>query len=120
MIKVRFNLGRGERYMKWKIQYSDKSIEYIDPETTQLIMSGCKLINKRKAADKIFKGGHKVVCAWILCDDLKKTKRFNFNKNKKRIFYNPKVSPNWRYRNDNVDNKSFEVLFTLGRSVYKK
>lgn len=36
-IKVRFNLGRGVNYMKWKIQYPDK-IKYYDPEKYHLIL----------------------------------------------------------------------------------
>lgn len=120
MIKVRFNLGRGERYMKWKIQYSDKSVEYLDPETTQLIMKGCRLVNNPKVARKIFDGNHKVVCAWVLCDEIQKKRKPVFSKNIKRIYYNPKIKPNWVYRNKNVDGSEFETLFTIGRSVYKK
>jgi len=31
-IKVRFNLGKGVNYMKWKIEYPDGRVLYSDPE----------------------------------------------------------------------------------------
>ena len=37
-IKVRFNLGRGTNYMKWKVTYPDGNIEYYNPTEVQLVM----------------------------------------------------------------------------------
>ena len=68
-IKVRFNLGRGKNYMKWKIQ-SKSGVEYHYPADVQLIMKGCQLKNNRKTAEKIFNGENKDVCAWVLCDSI--------------------------------------------------
>ena len=30
-IKVRFNLGRGQNYLKWKVVYPNGDVEYISP-----------------------------------------------------------------------------------------
>ncbi len=118
-IKVRFNLGRGERYMKWKIQYPDKRVDYLDPNSVQLIMNGCTLHNNTDLAKNIFKGGHKVVCSWIICESIKVSKKAVIDKNRKRISYNPRIAPNWIYRKRNVDGCEYNVLFTSNRGVYK-
>lgn len=97
-IKVRFNLGRGPNYMKWKVQYPSGSVEYCNPQTSQLILKGCTLKNNRKTAEKIFNGEDKVVCAWILCEDI----QVNYNiidsiddLSDNRLSYNPRVNPYW-------------------------
>jgi hypothetical protein len=70
-IKVRFSLQRGENYMKWRVIGSDGVVTYYSPCDVQLIMRGCTLRNNKKLATKIFNGeSTKVVCAWILCNDL--------------------------------------------------
>lgn len=98
-IKVRFNLGRGVNYLKWKVQYPDGSVEYYKPTETQLVMSGCTLKNNKKTAEKIFNGQHKTVCAWILCDDIE-IRSSSFNQydgdpNNISLSYNPKINPYW-------------------------
>ena len=52
-IKVRFNLGRGKNYMKWKVQYPSGNVEYFNPSDVQLILKNCQLKNNRKTAEKI-------------------------------------------------------------------
>ena len=98
-IKVRFNLGRGENYMKWKIQYPSGTVEYCSPTSTQLVMYNCTLKNNRKTAEKIMNGQHKTVCAWILCDSIEvKYNSFNTydnDPNNIRLSYNPRVNPFW-------------------------
>ena len=69
-IKVRFNLGKGKNYMKWKIQDSNNNISYVSPDDTNLLMFNCQVKNNRKTAEKILNGEHKTVCAWILCDEI--------------------------------------------------
>lgn len=98
-IKVRFNLGRGPNYLKWKIQYPSGAVEYASPTDTQLVMTGCTLKNNKKTAQKIFDGEHKTVCAWILCDSIDvKFDGFDQYDNTPqniRLSYNPKVNPYW-------------------------
>ncbi len=98
-IKVRFNLGKGPNYMKWKVQYPDGTSVYYSPTDTQLVMHNCILKNNRKTADKIMNGQHKTVCAWILCDsiDIKKDSFDAYDNDPMniRISYNPRVNPYW-------------------------
>ena len=61
-IKVRFNLGRGKNFMKWKVTYPDR-VEYHNPNDVQLVMTDCVFKNHKGVAQKIFNDGEKVVCA---------------------------------------------------------
>jgi hypothetical protein len=98
-IKVRFNLGRGKNYLKWKIEYPSGEVEYHYPINVQLVMKNCQLKNNRNAAEKIYKNqSHKVVCAWVLCEDID----VKFDKFKAydtmdldRLTYNPRRLPYW-------------------------
>jgi hypothetical protein len=120
-IKVRFNLGRGKNYMKWKIQ-SKSGVEYHSPCDVQLIMKGCQLKNNRKTAEKIFNGMNKDVCAWVLCDSID-IKFDNFEKVwvKDRVRYNPRKFPHWvNYFDNDVDNCQFDKIITIDYGLYAK
>jgi hypothetical protein len=118
-IKVRFNLGRGANYMKWKVEYPDGRIEYHRPSDVQLIMEVCQLKNQRTTAQKIFKGASKTVCAWVLCEEIElRTKRFIKDNQEKRVRYNPRVTPNWMYKNELADGKTFERLYSVDSGLY--
>jgi hypothetical protein len=97
-IKVRFNLGKGENYMKWKIEYPSGQVSYYSPGDIQLILKKCTLKNGRKTALKIFNGENKTVCAWVLCEDITvcygSFKQFD-DMNLPRLKYNPKKLPFW-------------------------
>lgn len=123
-IKVRFNLGKGPNYMKWKIQYPTGAVEYASPTSTQLVMKGCTLKNSKKTAERIYNGQHKTVCAWILCDSIE-VKYGGFEPydtyNCPTLKYNPRVEPNWVYnynRNINADNLSFIEIGTVDNKLY--
>lgn len=119
-IKVRFNLGRGKNYMKWKIQHNDH-VEYVSPEDKNIWMFGCQLKNNRKTAEKILRGEHKTVCAWITCQSVTVQNKElpTFKKLKKnRLKYNPKVLPYWNIRENDVDNQLFDIIFSDGRELY--
>jgi len=118
-IKVRFNLSRGKNYMKWKIAYPDGNIEYLDPNKVDLLMKKCKLRNSIKTAQKIFDGENKTVCAWILCDDviISDNLEESLDENE-RLRYNPRVKPNWDFRDVNVDGKQFCVIESRGSKLY--
>ena len=45
MIRVRFHLASGPNYKSWQVR-SEDSVEYHRPETSYIIMRGCKLINE--------------------------------------------------------------------------
>ena len=130
-IKVRFNLGRGKHYMKWKIQ-SSAGVEYHSPEDVNLVLKNCQLKNNRKVAEKIFNGENKDVCAWILCESFTiKEKVFIPNvtedemleasahlTDSKRLRYNPRVHPYWSLMDECVDNNSYEQLYTIGKRIF--
>lgn len=102
-IKVRFNLSRGKNYMKWKVEFPGHKPVYYDPNETQLRLVKCTLKNHKKTAEKIYQGASKTVCAWVLCEVLavypaKTTK----TKNLEQIKYNPRIRPNWIWRDDVV------------------
>ena len=63
--KIRFNLGRGENYLKWKVTSPNGDVNYYEPNDVCLHMENCKLVNQQGTANKIFDGANKTVCAWI-------------------------------------------------------
>lgn len=121
--KVRFNLSRGENYMKWKINYPDGKIEYHNPNDVKITMLGCELKNNRKTAEKIFSGQNKSVCAWVTCKvlylDKDKTDTTLLDSAYKVARYNPKVKPHWfvEGKDKDFDNSKFIRLFTKGKSI---
>jgi hypothetical protein len=112
-IKVRFNLGRGENYMKWKVQYPNGYSYYYRPTDVQLVMQNCILKNSRSTALKIFNGEHKVVCAWILCDSIDiKTDDFIADNNQ-QVKYNPRVLPFWNKDGVDMDGSKIAEMFSI-------
>ena len=121
-IKVRFNLGRGKNFMKWKVQYPDGKIEYHLPSEVQLLMHECILKNQKKTAQKIFDGGEKVVCAWVLCKELTIAWSSNFVQadiTGERVSYNPRVTPHWMLNGENADGLPVDTLVTVDYGIYK-
>jgi len=121
-IKVRFNLGRGPNYLKWKVQYPNGVVAYHKPTDTQLVMMGCTLKNNRKTAEKILNGQHKTVCAWILCDGIQiKTTDFepyDTYKMCSTLKYNPRVKPHWVYNDNDRDADGLNFI-EIGTVDYK-
>lgn len=119
-IKVRFNLGRGQNYMKWKVQYTDGSVEYHSPSEVQLLMHDCILKNHKNTAQKIYDGANKTVCAWVLCKSLaiKKNDFIKADTIGERVRYNPRVSPHWMLNDENVDGRALEKLFSVDFGLY--
>lgn len=118
MYKIRFNLGRGERYMKWKVEdMVTKEVEYLDPEEFSITLLNCKLHNNSKRSEKIFIGENKSVCAWVLCEDIIIDSPHKILCGE-RIKYNPRLEPNWVHNNENVDGELYPILITYGKSIY--
>ena len=120
-IKVRFNLGRGANYMKWKVQYPNGLVEYHNPSETQLILKGCQLRNHKGVAKKIFDGANKTVCAWVLCEDIEIINHtfIQFDKICDRLKYNPRVKPNWLLNDNIVDNEFINSIGSVDSGLYK-
>lgn len=119
-IKVRFNLGRGVNYFKWKVEFPDR-VEYYSPTEVQLVLGKCEARNNLKTAKKIFEGQHKQVCAWILCEQiLVKKKDFIKITDELKLKYNPKVLPYWVIgdNKESVDGQRFSRLISVDYGLY--
>ena len=113
-IKVRFSLQRGENYMKWRVIGSDGIVTYYNPCDVQLIMRECTLRNNKKLATKIFNGeSTKVVCAWILCNELEIRHSDFVKESDFKIKYNPKVAPNWTFLGEDIDDRDVSYIVSV-------
>jgi hypothetical protein len=115
--QVRFNLGKGKNFMKWKVSYPSGTARYYEPSEVLIIMNGCKLVNHKGTAKKIFDGAEKSVCAWVECDGVKVIDKVVGQSDARQVCYNPRVTPHWVLDNEVVDKVEFEELFTVGKSV---
>jgi hypothetical protein len=115
--QVRFNLGKGKNFMKWKVSYPSGTARYYEPSEVLIIMNGCKLVNHKGTAKKIFDGANKTVCAWVECDVVKVINKVVTQSSARQVCYNPRVTPHWVLDNEVVDKGEFEELFTVGKSV---
>ena len=119
--QVRFNLGKGENYMKWKVTYNDGRVEYHHPAEVQLVLRDCTLKNNRKAAQSIFTGKTtKVVCAYILCKGIEIVTEDFQPETTAHLKYNPRVLPFWNLNGMNVDGNEYKELFSVDSKLYLK
>ena len=120
--KVRFNLGLGENFMKWKVTSPDGDVKYYDPDYNTIVMSGCKLRNSPATAQKIHDGANKTVCAWIDADhvDVKVNDFQTLWSVDKELRFNPREQPHWSYAGDirNIDNQEVDLIITQGRRLW--
>lgn len=119
MYRIRFNLGRGQNYLKWKIlNTKTKEVIYLDPKDTSLILYNAKLCNNRVAAERIYKGHSKYVCAWIECEEIDFKGKF-VTYDSDGLYYDPKYKPFWSdNRSNNIDGKVYDKIYVDYRSVY--
>lgn len=117
--KVRFNLGAGKNYMKWKVE-GPEGVAYYAPDEVQIIMCNCQLKNQRKTAERILEGAHKTVCAWVKCGTLAIHKEKLFNEGPAvQLKYNPRVMPHWFINEgENADNMTATTVFSSGRKLF--
>ena len=120
-IKVRFNLGRGINYFKWKVEFPDR-VEYHSPTEVQLVLGKCEVKNNLKTAKKILAGEHKKVCAWVLCDEItiRKNDFVSAEDKNSKLKYNPRVLPYWVIgeSNESVDGQRFNEIVSVDYSLY--
>jgi len=118
-VRLRFNLGKGKNHLKWRVLWPDGRAEYLDPSEVQLVASGCTLKNSKRAAQRIFEGANKTVCAWVLCDELRVERALAFSASSEvQAEYNPRVAPNWRIGETDADGRWLPLLHTIGKGVY--
>lgn len=121
--RIRFHLKNGKHFMHWQVRDDETGevVEYIDPETHDLQMSGCKLVNSKATAKWIRDNNLKQVCAWVLCDDYSAERRtgVDLNTDLKRVSFNPMTANHWRdfYGND-VDDCEYQNMVTHHRHVF--
>lgn len=118
-IKVRFHLGKGKNFMKWRVQYPNGDVQYILPNESQLHLIGCQVKNGKKTSQKIFEGANKTVCAWILCDEVR-IRDMVYGVNDSPLKYNPRVTPNWDLNGQNVDGNSFDFIYSINNKLFIK
>ena len=121
--KVRFNLGRGENYMKWKVVDPKGVTSYYFPTGVQLRMTGCTLKNNKAAAKRIYRGeSNKVVCAWVLCEKLDLVTEEFVQPVTNRLKFNPRTAPNWQLEQGehilNADDEYFNEITTVDYRLY--
>lgn len=120
--RVRFNLGRGDNYMKWQIKDMGTNVRnHYEPNSVSLIMENCLLSNNKKTSEKIFNGSNKSVCAWVECDNVIISDTHEMPSDVCLIRYNPRIKPNWIYDKDvnkDLDGHKFNKLITNGKNIY--
>jgi hypothetical protein len=120
-IKIRFHLGAGENFKKWRIENIDTGdVDFIDPNDYSLRLENCKLYNQRGSADKIYSGDNKTVCSWIMASKCAIIIPCEINiPGELVVAYNPRIKPYWRDdKGNNIDKKEFSILETIGRMLY--
>lgn len=121
-VRVRFNLGKGANFMKWRIENTaTKFVRYFDPSEVQLVMHDAKLKNQPSTAKKIHQGADKEVCAWIECSRVTVVPLLSLDFSlmvNLTLSYNPKKVPYWVNNGKNMDNKEFKRLVTLNKQIY--
>ena len=116
VFKVRFHLQVGEHFMHWQVKDDRGNVKFYDPNKVTLVMQHCILKNKRKIAEKIYKGENKTVCAWVQCRRVSIVEP-RYDELGFIVHYSPRDKPFWNTRETCVDNKEFAVLITEGKFV---
>lgn len=116
--RVRFNLGRGPRYKTWKITYPDGYVDYLEPSQVTLVIKNAKLYNRREAAEEIFNGANKRVCAWITAEDVEVLPKNREGYSNTEVTYNPRKAPYWQLNGFDVDTLEIPELTTVDNRVF--
>jgi hypothetical protein len=119
MYKVRFNLGKGKRYMTWKVTKPNGEVDYLNPKEVFLRLDDCTLKNNKKSALDIFNGANKRVCAFVTCKNVEVCVKVTYQVGDK-ISYNPRVKPYWvNSLGEDIDNLKIKSMVSEGYSLYK-
>ena len=116
--KIRFHLGAGENFMKWRVEdVDDKTVTFFDPSDFNAIIKDGKLYNQKSAAKKINEGANKTVCAWIMAKDYKLIKLFD-NEIQSEVKYNPRQTPYWTNNDgENLDGKEYKTMYITNKRI---
>ena len=116
--KLRFHLASGKHFMQWQIRNPDGTVEYHDPETTTIHLTGVRFYNRRVTAEKIYNGSKKEVVAWVEAESVTTENAGVKTTGVTPISYNPRVAPHWIHEGQNADDKLADYAITQGRQVY--
>lgn len=117
--KIRFHIGQGENYMKWRIEdVTTKKVWFFEPSEFEAVIINGKLYNQKSAANKINQGSNKTVCAWIMAENVVMYSTENLWM-KGQVSYNPRVMPHWIDNNgNNADKLEFERMQIVERKIF--
>lgn len=117
--KIRFHLGQGENYMKWRLEdVTTKNVWFFEPSEFEAVIINGKLYNQKSAANKINQGSNKTVCAWIMAEDVVMYSTENIWM-KGQVSYNPRLMPHWIDNNgNNVDKQEFAEMHIVERKIF--
>lgn len=117
--KIRYHLGVGENYMKWRVEdTASKEVRFIDTDDFEMLLKNAKLYNQKGAANKIYNGANKTVCAWIMAEEIYPNPDYMFVNFSKVISYNPRVAPHWKdHEGNNLDKQEFKEIYIDGKEV---
>ena len=120
--QIRFNLGTGENYLKWKVTSPKGNVQYLEPSEVTIYMENCKLVNQKGSATKIFEGANKTVCAWVEAEVVTIYHKIpkDFVEGGVQVRYNPRVTPNWVMNGENVDKQNVGNLISIDRDLFTK
>jgi len=121
--KVRFHLGAGVNFGKWRVENTETTeVAFYSPKDVLISMIDCKLYNQKGAATKIYNGQNKTVCAWIMCknawvfnaNDIASFKKYIKEEGMTNVAqYNPRITPYWRDKYDNnIDKNEYGFMIT--------
>lgn len=112
--RVRFHLGEGPHKGHWQVRRGSE-VEYHDPAAVSLTLRGCRLVNRRATASRIYCWANKTPCAWVECEAVEPRPA---KKLRGRVVrYNPREAPHWIVDGQDADGTAFAVLATTGRNV---
>lgn len=115
MNTLRFSLQVGLTYMLYELKV-DSFKSWHDPDLKRFRLYGCKLVNKKGGAMRIFTGkSNKHVVAWVEFthyEEIDETVPHG-----EVIRYNPRDVPNWELNGCDVDGTEYPVLVTSGRRI---
>ena len=103
--RLRYHLARGNFYKHWQLKNTRRGKPvYFNPKDTNFLLNNVRLYNRRYAAQKIYEGANKGVCAWLAIKGSVKVQATEFDTSDMvEISYNPRVAPFWTYKAVGVD-----------------
>ena len=114
--------------MKWKLEFDDGEVMFVDPEKSYIKMYGCTPTINPSTAKKIYDGANKTVCAKMRFEDIQITTPVVQLVAGTVLRFNPRVSPNWMLQEyslgkygavvfNNANKLQFENVHTCGNML---